>query len=56
MSAAHLPENFWMLADPSQEVLIDGRPEFCQLAPVPLRQLDADPIGVAEPYLDADPV
>jgi len=53
MPAAHVPENFWMLADPSQEVLVDGRPEFSQLAPVPLRQLGADPLA-AEPYLAAD--
>ena len=52
-SAAHLPENFWMLADPSQEVLLDGRPEFCQLGPVPLRQVGADSLTAGEPYLAA---
>jgi hypothetical protein len=50
MSAAPVPENFWLLADPSQEVLIDGRPSFSQLAPVPLRQLGSDTIPAAEPY------
>jgi hypothetical protein len=50
MSAAQLPENFWLLADPSQEVLIDGRPAFSQLAPVPLRQLGSDTIPAGEPY------
>jgi hypothetical protein len=50
MSAARLPDNFWMLADPSQEVLIDGRPPFSQLAPVPLRQLGIDTIPAGEPY------
>lgn len=48
MTAAEIPENFWLLADPSQEVLIDGRPAFSQLAPVPLHQLDSDPMPSAE--------
>jgi hypothetical protein len=51
MSAAQVPENFWMLADPSQEVLMDGRPAFSQLAPVPLRQLGTDTITAGEPYV-----
>jgi hypothetical protein len=56
MSAAQVPEHFWMLADPSQEVLEHDRPPFCQLAPVPVRQLDADMLAAAEPYLaDAYP-
>jgi hypothetical protein len=50
MSAARVPENFWLLADPSQEVLIDGRPAFSQLAPVPLRQLGTETIPPGEPY------
>ncbi|HEX8093102.1 hypothetical protein [Jatrophihabitans sp.] len=50
MSAAHVPENFWLLADPDQEVLIAGRPAFSQLAPVPLRQLGTDTITAGEPY------
>jgi hypothetical protein len=50
MSAARLPENFRLLADPSQEVLIDGRPAFSQLAPVPLRRLGSDTIPAGEPY------
>ena len=35
-----------LLADPSQEVLIEQRPVFSQLAPVPL--LDTDPSMAAE--------
>jgi hypothetical protein len=50
MSAAPVPDNFWLLADPSQEVLIDRRPAFSQLAPVPLRQLGTDTIPAGEPY------
>jgi len=45
MSTAQLPDNFWLLADPSQEVLMDGRPAFSQLAVVPLRQLGMVPAG-----------
>jgi len=48
MSAAEVPQNFWLLADPSQEVLMDGLPAFSQLAPVPLQQLDSDPMSSAE--------
>jgi hypothetical protein len=53
MSAAPLPENFWLLADPAQEVLMNGRPTFSQLAPVPLRQLGSDTIPAGEPYREA---
>ncbi|MDQ1741135.1 MAG: hypothetical protein QOE53_2787 [Pseudonocardiales bacterium] len=48
MSATQVPENFWVLADPSQEVLIDGRPAFSQLGPVPLPQLGGDPMSSGE--------
>ena len=51
MSAAQVPENLWMLADPSLEILIDGRPAFSQLAPVPLRHLGTEPFLVDEPQL-----
>jgi len=50
MSAAPVPDNFWLLADASQEVLIDGRPAFSQLAPVPLRQLGIDTLTAGESY------
>ncbi|MDQ1722689.1 MAG: hypothetical protein QOI26_2423 [Pseudonocardiales bacterium] len=49
MSAEPLPEDLRLLADPSQEVLIDGRPAFSQLASVPLRHLGAESIVAAEP-------
>jgi hypothetical protein len=48
MSAAQVPENFWLLADPSLEVLIDGRPAFSQVAPVPLSQFTGDPMSSGE--------
>jgi hypothetical protein len=50
MSLADVPEHFRVLADPLQEVLIDGRTTFSQLAPVPLRQLGSDAISAGEPY------
>lgn len=46
-----LPEYLRLLADPAQEVLMDRRPAFSQLAPVPLRHLDADSAIAGEPYL-----
>ena len=50
MPAAQEPEDFRLLADASQEVLVDGhRPAFSQLAPVPLRQLGSDPTAAREP-------
>ena len=52
MSIEQLPENLRLLADPAQEVLIERRPAFSQLAPVPLLRLDADSIAAGqEPYL-----
>jgi hypothetical protein len=55
MSAAQVSGSFWLLADPLQEVLVDDRPAFCQLAPVPLRQLGTDTMTAGEPYLaDSD--
>ncbi len=51
MSAELLPEDFWLLADPAQEILMAARPPFSQLAPVPLRQLGTDSIAAGEPYL-----
>jgi hypothetical protein len=39
-------ESFRLLADPSEEVLLDRRPAFSQLAPVPL--LDTDSFVAAE--------
>lgn len=50
MSAAQEPEYFRLLADPSQEVLVEDRPAFSQLAPVPLRQLGSDPAASREPH------
>lgn len=50
MSAAQVPDSFWMLADPSQEVLIDARPAFSQLAPVPLPQFGTETMPAVEPY------
>jgi hypothetical protein len=32
-----------LLADPAQEVLIERRPTFSQLAPVPLLEIDSFP-------------
>ena len=51
MSIEQLPESLRLLADPSLEVLLDRRPAFSQLAPVPLRQLDAESSAAGEPYL-----
>ena len=51
MSAAQVPENFWLLADPSQEILVVGRPAFSQLAPVPLRHVGSEPVLADEPRL-----
>lgn len=50
MPAAQVPDGFWLLADPSQEVLIEDRPAFCQVAPVPLRQLGTDTRAVGAQY------
>lgn len=51
VSAQQFPEYLRLLGDPSQEVLIERRPAFSQLAPVPLRQLKAQVIAAAEPAL-----
>jgi hypothetical protein len=51
MSYEQLPESLRLLADPSQEVLIDRQPAFSQLAPVPLRHLGVDSVTAGEPYL-----
>lgn len=40
-------DHFRLLADPAQEVLMERRPAFSQLAAVPL--LDLDPVLVSEP-------
>jgi hypothetical protein len=53
MQPAQVPENFWLLADPSQEVLIDGRPAFSQVAPVPLLLLHGDQLPSAGPGAEA---
>jgi hypothetical protein len=50
MSTTQVPDNFWLLADPSQEVLIDDRPAFSQLAPVPLHRLGTETMPAGEPY------
>ncbi|MDQ1744292.1 MAG: hypothetical protein QOE23_2631 [Pseudonocardiales bacterium] len=41
-----------LLADPSQEVLVERRPAFNQLAPVPL--LDTGALPAAEPARSRD--
>lgn len=51
--AAQWPEDFLLLADPSQEVLIEERPRFSQLAPVPLKQVGTDTVVAGESYLAA---
>jgi hypothetical protein len=53
MSAAQVPDNFWLLADPALEVLIDRRPAFSQKAAVPLHQF-GDPMSSAELHLADD--
>jgi hypothetical protein len=50
MTFDELPAELWPLADAAQEVLLDRQPSVRLLAPVPLRQLDTDAIGAAEPY------
>jgi hypothetical protein len=45
-----LPADLRLLADPSQEVLIDHRPAFSQLAAVPLSEQGIDSRVAAEPY------
>ncbi|HEV2885438.1 MAG TPA: hypothetical protein VGX49_00885 [Jatrophihabitans sp.] len=45
-----LPDDLRLLADPSQEVLMDHRPAFSQLAAVPLPELGIDSRVAAEPY------
>lgn len=56
MAAPWLPEDSYrLLADPSQEVLIERRPALRQLAPVPLRRLGTDPSGTAEPDRRSEP-
>ncbi len=54
MSIEQTPEGLQLLADPSQEVLIERRPAFSQLAPVPLRHLQAQLIAAGEPHLPQD--
>lgn len=49
MSIEQLPEDLRLLADPAQEVLVERRPAFSQLAPVPLLQLDAASLAAGEP-------
>lgn len=51
MSVEKLPENLRLLADPAQEVLIERRSAFSQLAPVPLCQLGIESLAAGEPYL-----
>jgi hypothetical protein len=51
MSVEKLPENLWPLADPAQEVLIERRSAFSQLAPVPLCRLGIESPAAGEPYL-----
>jgi hypothetical protein len=51
MSIELLPDDFWLLADPSQEVLMDRPPAFSQLAPVPLAQVGTDWTRVGEPHV-----
>jgi len=51
-AAGRLPEDsLRVLADPRQEVLIEDRPAFSQLAPVPV--LDTDPHPEAPRYQPA---
>lgn len=51
MSIEQLPQGLRQLADPSQEVLLERRPAFSQLAPVPLCQLGAESLAAGEPHL-----
>jgi hypothetical protein len=39
---------FRLLADPSLEILMQERPRFSQLAPVPLRQVGTDTMAAGE--------
>jgi hypothetical protein len=48
MSTTQVPDNFWLLADPSQEVLVAGRPAFSQLGPVLLSQTGGQPMSSGE--------
>ncbi len=51
VSVDQVPRDLRPLADPSQEVLVERRPAFIQLAPVPLCQLGAESVTAGEPYL-----
>jgi hypothetical protein len=53
MPAELVPENFWLLADPTQEVLVEDWPAFSQRAAVPLRQLATGTLGADLPYSPA---
>jgi len=48
MRLEELPVDLRALGDPAQEVLLHRDPAVRQLAPVPLRHLEPDP--VPEPY------
>jgi hypothetical protein len=50
MTAEQPPADFWLLADPAQEVLVEGQPLVRLLAPVPLRTLGLDSAVAGEPY------
>jgi hypothetical protein len=48
MRLDELPADLRPLADPAQEVLLERDPEVRQLAPVPLRHVEPDPLS--DPY------